>query len=614
MKKSIRWYKNEEAHRALADSRAVIKLLERLIAEYKSFPQALHEEINTLVQERGHEWVELFNYSFEGLGKVERVDVPSVPQTSNVPVSLEKGKVAILPLQETKPDNVVKALANQTESKYLLLVADKMTALRLWRAKLVHGLFRSEDLFDENKFRDFLKHELDIEETKFALKVIVWLHTNWQTETIIDLNLTFFGGQYRSFIIGGNPTSQVSESIIACDYSTFVTLANQSLFTDRTVVIWTVHELEKWFSSGDQGRLTWNQVIYFLKSIYNPETNFGDRTVKQTVIEALAGADLFFGLVNLLLQRNFAGHAAVTYEKLEDDSYIFNKIRRAADNFIEKLEIVTKQHVSPELLGLINTLRDFFKAEEGRVKWIEVAESNCVFINRPLHISPIVEKIFRKYPSIMALENIPDRDLLDYHLKRTGIQLEVMSQNSDLNRKIECIVQFHEPAPEKILSLLQPAMLPAVLLLGKRALVREFYDSNYSYLKQFAQVFAESYSGGGNKILRNFGIRPQSVLVATPQFLSRNNRLISVNTLIFNGLPEVETDNPYLQALKQYWETRVPDYLGIQNNLAFYQVLQSLNLTDLQCVYVFIPSVQGGAGLQKTSVLEKLELFQLNRA
>lgn len=73
-------------------------LLKRLIAEYKSFPQALHEEINTLVQERGHEWVELFNYSFEGLGKVERVDVPSVPQTSNVPVSLEKGKVAILPL------------------------------------------------------------------------------------------------------------------------------------------------------------------------------------------------------------------------------------------------------------------------------------------------------------------------------------------------------------------------------------------------------------------------------------------------------------------------------------------------------------------------------------
>ena len=59
-----------------------------------------------------------------------------------------------------------------------------------------------EQSFNPEKFEILLKKkELSAEQIKFVLKFLVWQQTNWQTETFLDLNLSFFGGQFKNNIV-----------------------------------------------------------------------------------------------------------------------------------------------------------------------------------------------------------------------------------------------------------------------------------------------------------------------------------------------------------------------------------------------------------------------------
>ena len=82
----------------------------------------------------------------------------------------------------------------------------------MYQQKLVDKpLFLPEQQFDEKNLQALLKQKnLSSDEVKFVLKVLVWRKTNWQTETFLDLNLSFFGGQFKGLINGGELKKQES--------------------------------------------------------------------------------------------------------------------------------------------------------------------------------------------------------------------------------------------------------------------------------------------------------------------------------------------------------------------------------------------------------------------
>src|SRR6185503_8799695 len=88
-------------------------------------------------------------------------------------------------------------------------------------------------------------------------------------------------------------------------------------------------------------------------------------------------------------------------------------------------------------------------------------------------------------------------------------------------------------------------------------------------------------------ILRNFAIRPASVLLATPLFIARSPRSLAVSTAIILGLPQVKQEHPYIQALQNHWQTKFPDFLELQVLLETYLLLQVAYTPHLKHLYLF---------------------------
>lgn len=586
---------HEEAHRALADSLAVIALLESLIGRFQTFPLELQTPIKQLADQQSFLWQRLLDTPVSSDSNSTQPVRLSDSQETN-PVThhtlsdpIESGQVLLDNFAHTSPQ-VVAATLQPTSSQFLLVLPDKASVLALWQQGLAHGLFKPEDRFNSQKFSAFLQQAtFTAEQTLFALKILVWLHTNWQNETIIDLNLSFFGGQFR-YLINDLPVTAPDTSLaVACDYETFALLSEQKLLIDRVPVLWTAHNLEQWLGQGSQSRLTWNQTLYFLRTIYNPETNFGRTDLKNEVMAALAATDLFFGLVNLMVSRHFAGWKYITYESLVESEVVFNKIHNAAESLISKIEAVSSKDSFPDLVKLIYKLRNFFLSTPDHIKWIETAETNCLFVDQPLHIAPQLEEMLHFYPAPVVIENFSDHKLLSYTLRRLGLSsLEVKaSQSNDHNFKVPIAITNNTPREEDILALIQTPTLPLVVLLPNKAEVRSFYDKHYSHLKTLGTVWAESYSGGSNKILRNFTIKRQSILLATPKFITRNDKQVAARTLIITALPTVEADHPYVKALQDFWLADFPDFLQLQMARQFYLLLQAFSLPDLKRILVY---------------------------
>ena len=59
---------HKEAHRALADSKATLKLLERLLQIYKGFPQKLKDQICILIKPHKFIWEEFLSADFKTAG------------------------------------------------------------------------------------------------------------------------------------------------------------------------------------------------------------------------------------------------------------------------------------------------------------------------------------------------------------------------------------------------------------------------------------------------------------------------------------------------------------------------------------------------------------------
>ncbi len=616
---------HKEAHRALADSKATLLLLEKLLGVYNGFDAKLKSAIGKLIKGSNFTWVELLENSLPDISfakaakKTESKKFKSQTKKNN---SLSANMIYDFGMD----DNFVRetAMLAQKQGNALLVVPKARQVLELYKDGLVDAaVFSPEVSFDEKKFLVTLKKKVTTpEEVKFLLKILVWYHTNWQTETITDLNLSFFGGQFKSLITGGKIIEHKNSGVAVCDMEVFLFLAENGLYAKRLAVVCGLNEFENTIVSNVGTKTSWGYLNYLLKSYYNSETETGDLKYKSAVEAALVASDLFFGLTSALLQSDPPGfmYFKITPQTENDERYV--KIKGAGVSFAEKIAEANKVLKSKDLIRFLENITSFFEEAENRVRWIELAENRCSFVNMPLSITGLVKSAVKKFAEVSFADELVFTELLEFFVKRLGLESFVINNHSSVTPNVKISpttrqgdlfsslkkvlgskkskVMFHiwpkAVNMEELRGLFgNTQSLPAAVLLPNQTQVREFYDANYQSIKKFASLLAQSNSGGSNKIFRNFSINPNSLLLATDKFILRamsGNQAVdpvsklAVKTLVLCRLPFEQFTHPYQEAISQSLNNGFMEYALPRALLNFHNLIKFFYTPELKEVYI----------------------------
>lgn len=564
-----------EAHRALADSIAVIRVLEKLLALFAGLLKELQAQVLDLAGQGNFAWADLFRSA-------------SFPSTAS-------------PAHIKTPENIA-------ESRTLLAVGNKLQALKLWQEGEARAVFPNTDLFNKAKFRAFLSRPgLLPDEIKFGLKILVWQATNWQTATILDLNLTFFGGQFRTYITPAPFEDSFGNSALATDYSSLPYVTKHLQNHSRELSISSAHEFERDLSTGTERRLSWQKCLYTIRSLEAQAEQNGTGTPAQIFTEAVMATDLFFGLVNLTVQRHFAKYAYVSLQDLEQQEIADRHVRQAAEHYVGRLAKLFANNPPEEISRLTANLQNFFANNPDYIKWIETSATNCIFFNQPLHVLEDSKQIIESFSVVTASEDFGE-PVLSYLSARLGLESGEVNQQEMLSGTKKINLQIIDG---DVFNLLQPEHLPAAAIMGSLQDIKDFYNANYDQLKQYASLYAQGYSGGSNKIIRNFGIKPESILLATSQLLlQQDSRRITPKTLVITGFPHENPHHPYTKALCSYWRERFPDIEAILDTYLLLRLLKTCLHDGLETIYVLAPTTDRDRYIYQT--LQELPFLNSN--
>lgn len=603
------------SHRALADAQATMYLLEKLLRIYQGFPAAVHHQVHAVLDSFIVAWKDLLLLPLSPTLISAATTETVLPQVDEeLARSLQPNTIITQPITGFSSQQVLSALVF-TAKPWVWVVSDKDLVVKMWRAGLVEPIFSAEDYFDEQKFADFLDSpDLSFEQARFALKIIVWRATNWQTKSIIDLNISFFGGQFRNAIAADEIPMLGNAPVMMCEYSTFLKLG-PPFFNGRSVLLEHLHEFERALSRNVARKASWGFLQYGLKTIYNPETEFGDISRAPQVTDLLARADLFFGLVRLGFdpqgRRQF-----ITEEALSGNDFQYARVKLAAEHLISVVSELRDQLQHELLSEFISNLEHFFVADPSvYVRWIEIREGYCAFVTQPLEIAPLAERLYRDFSGkITFLQTLSSQPVERFNIRRVAAETFVRIERSIEPASEQISVKFtNKPLiGESLLAVVSANKLPVVIAMPNLEGVKEFYRLYFNEMNKLGVVYAQGYSGGSNKIVRNFGLRPNSVLLVTHEFLaSVSHGAIKPATVIVTGLDEVESAHPYALALqKRYGIELGESYPVIRAMQIFEQLIIRLNLSQLDSIYC---SSNDPTLLSYASFLEATGKFNVER-
>jgi DNA polymerase III epsilon subunit-like protein len=608
---------HREAHRALADSKATLKLFEKLLQVYSGFPEKLKVEIQKLIQPYVFSWQDFLQFPLPPLvfSEMAKGKVPKKHKESPSVLKLQPGVFYSFRLGE----NYAATLSSARQAgKTLLVVPKAQQALDLYKQGLVdEAVFLPERQFDPKKFAKLIKKKnLSLDELKFVLKILVWSQTNWQSETFLDLNLSFFGGQFKS-LISGVPVKKIqSGKTCICDLATFFYLSENGLYKTSLVLVCGLQEFEAGVTSNIGTKTSWGYINYLLKSFYNPELGSGDATLMEAVTQGLLAGDLFFGLCGALLQTDPPGFVYFKIFAQTEYDERYKKIKAASESYVQKLRDLNKFFVSEEIEKFVSSLESFFLPQDNRVKWVELSENRCSFLSMPLDITELVKDSFKNFSGISLADALGPESLPKFFLKRLGLdsfkvetvvakpdravkQGDLFSRLKILGGKggkinFYCLPESADPA--RLLKIIETnSALPAAILFGSSLQVRQFYEQNYQELKQRAAVLAQNNSGGSNKIFRNFSINRKSLLLVTDKFILKHlsgqsavepvNQL-PVKTLIICRLPFEQFTHPYQEAISASLPNAFEDYAMPRALYNFHNLIKFFYTPELKDIYI----------------------------
>jgi DNA polymerase III epsilon subunit family exonuclease len=576
--------RHEASHRALDDALSTIALLEKMLGIYAALPQEVKTELNLVIGRGEFEWKSLLEYNFPPINSSGRDSLSHGEDTQEVHISFDD-HIVVDANHFLHEFRIAKTLQNQSQ-KTLMIISDKQEVLRLWKAGLVEGVFGPQDLYNDRSFNQFLNSATTNEELRFCMKILVWRKTNWQTKTVLDLNLSFFGGQFKNYIVDGQFEPSTS-LVAACDYQTFLELASSKLESDRQLVVCDVQRFERFLTFGSREWLSWNSFNFIVKSIYNPETGFGQGQLKVEVVDTLSSIDLFFGLVQIMLRLSSTQTEYIAVKDLEVlQPVYYRRLVLAAQHLSAKLSLLGEKAVNDRLGELAKALVKFFEVEENQVKWVELTESNVVMHSQPIQIAELAQGYFANYRGVKLTDTIAEPTLLFYLVERLGFNPEIVANAKNLKYLDDKQLTIVKESPDKVKELIKAEQSPVVIVFPSPAQVKAFYKEHFLELKEQYKLFAQDYSGSGNKIFRNFRIFGNSLLLATSHFINKQKYTAPAATVIFIERPKVDLQQPYYQALTQIYENRYPDLAEILSTGEFILNIKQLSGKNLPKIII----------------------------
>ncbi len=561
---------HKNAHRALADAMASMELLERLLGVYQSLPNEAKTQITGLAERVKAPWSDLLKakikpYKLEPAKPVKKISVAK----SRLGSVVMQDKTVYIVDPFVPVEDIIGQIVSRTAERLLIVVPKRYQVLETWRQNLARGIFQPRHMFDRQKFEVLLHQDIqNPEQARFLMKLLVWQATNWQTECLLDLNLSFFGGQFQGLVSGRQLPEKLPDRVLCCDQQTFLELKSSELFRQRGLIVIGLGDFEAVITATIGQRSSWGFLSYLLKTVYDPETGFGDAEYRDIISRLLSDADLFFGLTNALLLKFNKGWGEVSVTDELRNSEEFLKIMSAAENFTEKLSSANQSLKLQSLTDFASNLKDFFEDRPTEVKWISFGERSCSFHSLPLDIGGIVGKSFSGFEKVCVIEPQGEQVALDYFINRLGmgkfslIPWPVKKLRSKLvgilhHQPICRITPAVDSNPVKILS---KADLPAVMVFDSPAEITKLYKEYYGELKKRAFLLVERSGGGSNRLFRNFSIHKDSLLLISSSgvlnFLRSVQQVqpvaqLQAKTVIFSQWPSMKVADPYSKALAQ---------------------------------------------------------------
>ncbi len=580
---------HKDSHRALADCLSTVSLLEKMVAIHNNFSDQLKAELRTFLDKGQFEWAPLLQLNITH-DEIQTNDSLAHNELTTDKLdlgdnSLQEKIVVLDPIHHLHESRVANTLQDQ-DGRWLVAMRSKQEVLKLWQAGLLEGVFETKDLFDQENFEQFKFSAQTSEEYRFILKILVWLHTNWQTKTVLDLNLSFFGGQFKTYITGGDYQTSVAR-IVACDFRTLLILAEQNLEPNRNLLVCDLQRFEYFLTHNSTERISWHSFNYVLKSIYNPETDFGQSKYKKQIIELLSSVDLFFGLVQLTLRRNLKDLDYIAMNELQEKYGVFyNRLTQAASNLTAKLQSLSGANGFESVIRLADNLNRFFDQQDNIVKWIELAEENVTLHGQPIQIKQIAAELFDKFSSTHFTDTLIQKELLLYLSERLGLNTEIAENIENYIQLKTQKIEFDLNNPQLALKSLPQEDFPVVIIFSGPTGVKTVYKDHYLELSSKYRLFAQEYSGSGNKIFRNFRIFPNALLLATSQFINKQKYSAPSGAVIYLTWPKIDESHPYVQALKSSYLEQFPNLVGILNFCEFITNLKQLSGSGMPKVFI----------------------------
>ncbi|MDB4939771.1 MAG: hypothetical protein JWO40_196 [Candidatus Doudnabacteria bacterium] len=611
---------HKDAHRALADAKAAMVVVEKLLKFYAAFPIELKENLIKLFPKKEFPYVnQLLETSFSTEKILIKQKAVEVAESKEITEAVkDDNKVITFPLGFDYYGYIYGAL-KKTKEKVLLVVGNKQTVYQLWKQGVAYPLFDNKEVFNEKAFNEAIKGDLTAEQRYFFAKIFVWKYTNWQAEVLSDLNFSFFGNQFKYLINNASEDHLVwplnkTEKVVAVDYNDFISFDLEKTYSDRKIIILDLNSFEAALTYISSKRVSWNDFLYSLKQVYDPVTQNGKIALSEVVSEAISQVDLFFGLASMNWKKiDSASTQMLVTEKVEASEQ-FETIGKAAKSFVEKMTKLNSRLNSDRITDYLKCLETFFVKDPAQIKWIEISEGRLLFALSPLSLEYISAKKLSGYKKILFTASLGSEALIKYFTHRLNLGdfgIRSIGQQ-ELRKKFEVIIASRPYDTERILKLVQASEVPGALLLPNSATLKVFYEANFKTLGDKFKVAAQSYSGGTNKLLDNFSIYDNALLIATDHFiLKQNHRKLRVKQLIMTRIPFEQFNHPLFAAQAERYPNQFIDFNIPRALYNFHSIIRFFYSQDLEKIYILDQKIHKEYGKFFIDYLKSLPFVDL---
>lgn len=602
---------HKDAHRALADAKATMVVIERLLAIYCALPDGTKATLlDVLSSQDFPEIHELLHVKFEPKKPVEKLKDVRVLESKEITKSIKGNKkILIFPLGFDYYSYIFGALQKSKE-KILLVVPTKKIVYQLWKQNLAHPIFENKDIFDEGKFKESLQQKnLNSEQKKFLAKIVVWQASNWQNKVLYDLNFSVSGTQHRGLInyakSDNNQWPAAEKNIITADYVDFINLDLAEKYPEYKALILDLSNFEQALTYVFNRKVSAADITYALKQMGT------GREIKS----AIKKTEKFFEQASKIISKvNSAVWATITIDAKFEQSKEYQEMKKDSEGFIFDLENLNRVLDSDRLASNIEALKFFFVANPDLVKWIEVGENRFSLWSSPKSLEKVSKDKIAGFKKIVFTASLGSENLVKYFVDRLRLEdfsiLKVGQQ--ELRPKLMVTIRKEASSPENILRLMEQIKTPAAILMPSLSSLRIFYEQNFSKLAEKYKIWAQSYSGGASKILDNFGAQEKSVLVATDSFINKQvGRSLKVKTLIITRLPFEQFTHPLFAAQAEKYENKFLDFNIPRALYNFHTLIRFFFSEDLEEIHIMDPKIEKEYGKYFIEYLNSIPFVEI---